>query len=387
MRPNKRLSALFLGALASLWSAPSVLAAGASTVEARIDPIVEETLASGRAAGAVVAVVYDGKLVMNKGYGLADLEHSVPATPDTVFRIASVTKPFTATAIMLLAERNLLSLDDPVSKHLSFPGGDKVTIRQLLTHTSGLRDFTEDPSIKTVEMQTLTTGEFVQHIAGIRPLYNFPPGTGWRYSNSGYYLLGAIIEKISGTPLATFLRENVFDKAGMTATAFDRHDEIVKHRASGYILEANEPGAFRHARYISMTTPGPAGALRSTASDLAAWSIAFFGGGIVPPETVNEMTAPARLSDGRVASLARHNPPPGWDNDYGYGFILGTLDGHRRIGHSGLITGFSSTLQHFPDRKLTIIILANTYRTALELERVIARTLLASGSGLAEEKP
>ena len=251
MRLIKAVIAIGMGLAVPLVSSPA--SAGArridSAVEAKIDAAATQDVASGRVAGAALAVLEDGSLVFAKGYGRANLELSAPVITKTVFRIGSLTKQFTAAAVLLLAEQGKLKVDDKLSLYLpNFPRANEVTLRDLLDHTSGIHNFTEGPIIDKISTSGATKQELIADIAGQLPLYDFDPGSGWWYSNSNYALLGAVIEKVSGKSWAAFLKAEIFDRLGMLDTVADDARDVVPGRAAGYTLIDGSPGKFRNAR-------------------------------------------------------------------------------------------------------------------------------------------
>ena len=314
MKPNGLKA---LKAFCALWALGLAFAGGAAasqplsrdTVQA-IDAAMNNAVATGWTAGGAVAVMRHGKIVFSRAYGFANLETGTPATTDTVFRIGSLTKQFTATAVLLLAEDGKLSIDDPVAKYLpQFPENDSTTIRQLLTHTSGIHDYIgAEGFFDQKQWLPLTTDELVAYVLSHSPLHDFPPGAQWAYSSSNYALAGAIIEKVSGQRLRTFLKMRIFDPLGMTQTALDDGRDIVPHRASGYDRIAENSPGYETARTISMTVPFAAGAVRSTVGDLLLWSDALMHGRVLKPESCRQMTTPVRLNDG---SLPTQSGPDG----------------------------------------------------------------------------
>jgi D-alanyl-D-alanine carboxypeptidase len=351
---------------------------------AAIDTAAAAHLATGKSAGLAVAVIQRGKVVFSRGYGKANLEWNTPMTADSVFRIASNTKTFTAVSVLLLVQEGGLSLDDKLSRfYPAFPRAGEVTIRQLLTHTSGITSYDEiyrgKPELAVARSMT----EMTDFIARLEPLYRFEPGTAYRYSNSGYYLLGGIVEKVSGVSLEQFMTERIFRKIGLRHTAMDEIEDIVPRRAAGYLRDPEKPGVFSNAPFIPHTTPGPAGGLRSTVDDLARWHAALFGGELLAPELLQQMTAPGRLADGRrsseVVSGSTAAPVPA-PYEYGFGIRISNFQGRREFWHSGAIEGFTSQIRTYPDDQVTIALLANTFR-ALDgfLEAVLAAVLLPSG--------
>lgn len=358
---------------------------------AAVDRVAAEALAAGEAAGFAVAIVEDGRVRLARGYGLADLEQRTPVTADTPFRIGSITKEFTAAAVLLLAERGRLSLDDTLAKFVpDFPRADEVTIRQLLNHTSGIRNYTSVPDfLPTVSPRDYAAADFIKVIAGAEPLYDFAPGTGWSYSNSGYFLLGAVIERASGQSYAEFLDANIFRPLGLNATEPDDMAKIVPGRAEGYDKDPARPGAFRNAGHLSLSVAAAAGAMRSTAGNLARWHEALLGGRVLKPTSLALMTAPGRLIDGRLASVARPaaQTQPGVASDYGLGIATSVRDGRRGVGHGGSINGFNAALQTYPDIRTTVVLLTNTGGgTAKLMPRIVEAVFAAAPSAAAARR-
>ena len=361
------LCALLLTAAPASAQTPAAPAASARTDDARlavaVDAVAAKALADKAAAGFAIGVVENGRVRLARGYGLADLENRVPVTDRTVFRIGSVTKEFTAAAVLLLAERGRLSLDDKLAKYLpNFPRANEVTVRQLLNHTSGIRNYTSVPDfMATAAPREMSADAMIAYMVAAAPVYDFAPGTAWSYSNSGYYLLGAIIEKASGQPHAQFIRANLLDPLGLRDTRFDDMAEIVPGRAKGYDKLAAAPSGFGNSGHLSLSVAAAAGAMRSTVSDLARWHEALLGGRVLKPASVALMTAPGRLADGRLASTARPAAyaalPP---SDFGFGIASATRDGRRSVGHGGSINGFNANVQTYPDSRTTIVLLTNT---------------------------
>lgn len=350
---------------------------------ARIDAAAEAQIKSGKTVGLAVAVFQNGKPVHLKGYGTANLEWNTPVTADTVFKIASITKSFTAASILLLVQDGTLKLDDTVTKYVpDFPGGERITIRQLLTHTSGLNTYDEAVKDQRDLMVPRSTSEMIALIKSMDPLYTIEPGTAYKYSNAGFYLLGHIIETVSGKSLGQFMKERLFDPSGMTSTAMDDSTDIVPLRAAGYMRDEKAPGTLRNPRYIPYTTPGPAGGLRSTVGDMARGYEALFGGQLIKPELFKQMITTGRLADGRPSTAAVKLPPgtpplagpPPYE--YGFGIRISKLDGHREYWHSGAVDGFTSNLRIYPDDKVTIALAANTFRALDGVLEAVERAAL-----------
>lgn len=363
--------------------------------KAKINDAAGRVISSGRSAGIALAIAHNGRIMFASGYGLANLEDGTRVQADTVFRIGSVTKQFTAAAIMILAEQGKLSVNDKLGKFFpSFPRGNEVTIRELLTHTSGIHDYLDAEYFRTTMRLDKTTTQFVDLIEKQTPLYDFDPGTHWNYSNSGYYLLSVIVEQASGMSFHDFMQQTIFNKLRMNETAVDDASEIVVNRASGYDADSSHPGRFRNAAFISLTTVGGAGAIRSSVKDLVRWHDALWNGELLQRSALAEMISPARLTNGQLARQAIFAPPASANDppprdfsgqDYGYGLRIKPLDGFERIGHGGDISGFSAQVDTFPKLHLTIAMLSNTSNgLSLEIERTalhVALEVLPTESG------
>lgn len=332
---------------------------------AEVDRIADEALARVPMTGLSIAVLRDGKLVHAAGYGKANLELDVPATPMTVYRLGSVTKQFTAAAILRYAERGELKLDDDIRKYLPDfdTGGRAITLRQLLEHTSGLRDMTAIPPLMANRALDVTREQVFAALG--RAPFDFEPGNQYRYSNSGYWLLGAVIEKLAGEPYDTAIEKILLEPLCLQATRYDVPAEIVPNRASGYV---RRDGRFLNAEPNSPTRPYASGALISSVLDLAAWQRALFGGKVLSPESLRLMTTPGRLNDGKATQ-------------YGLGLALPQFRGHRKIAHPGSIVGFSSFVAYYPDERLAIAVVTNTMGVELrpEVEERVAGVLLPAG--------
>ncbi|MDQ3180205.1 MAG: beta-lactamase family protein [Acidobacteriota bacterium] len=291
-----------------------------------------------RIPGLALAVVQNGKIARMKAYGLANLEYDVPATTDTVFEIASLTKQFTATAVMVLVEEGKIKLEDPISKYLP-ESPDKwkaITIRHLLTHTSGLGGFTA--LYEGGGRLNYSTAQMFE-VAAKLPL-NFAAGEDWNYSDINYFLLGMIIEKVGGQTYRDFLTARFFTPLGMNSTFILDQWAIVKNRAVNYTLRNNQ--LVNSRRVWQFELPSFVGVL-STVKDLAKWEIALATGKIIKEESLKQMWTPVKFNDGSVYT-------------YGFGWEIGDRIGHRMITHKG-ITGVEYT--RFPDDKLTVIVLTN----------------------------
>ncbi len=352
-------TALLLGVLA----ASTAGAQDARELTQYVDSVANAAITERRVAGVSVAVARKGRIVLAKGYGFADLENDVPATAETVFRIGSITKQFTAAAIMRLMEQGKLSLDDTLQHFLpNVPTqGNRVTVRHLLNHTSGIRSYTSlGPKWQRVVRLDLAPDSLVTLFAD-EP-FDFKPGDAYRYNNSGYFLLGMIIEKLSGKRYGQFLQDEFFTPLGLKSTVYCDQAPLIKRRAQGYTPRPGAP--FVNAEPLSMTQPYAAGSLCSTVTDLVAWTLALSSGKVVSPASYALMTTPGTLNDGKPIT-------------YGFGLGMGTVRGHRQVAHNGGINGFVSEVHHYPDDSVVTVVLTNTSAlTAIELERLVARRAL-----------
>ena len=308
----------------------------------RFEQIIEPSVTSNRFMGAVL-VAKDGAPLLDKGYGYANLEWQIPNTPTTKFRLGSLTKQFTAAAILLLEERGKLKLDDPVKRYLpDAPAAwDKITIFNLLTHTSGLPSFTEF-SEKEGQNTIPTTPQQLVARFRYKPL-DFKPGEGWHYSNSGYVLLGCLIETISGQHYADFLRENIFAPLGMHDSGYDSNESIIPRRAQGYSPGKEEP---QNAGYVHMSVPFSAGGLYSTTHDLLLWEDGLFGGKVLSAASLKEMTSPFK-------------------ENYALGVFVGEHQGHKVVYHDGDIEGFDTYMAYYPADKVVVVVLGNVQSRAI----------------------
>ncbi len=301
-----------------------------------MDRVVESFVASHKFMGSVLVARGD-RVLFDKGYGSADLEWNVPNTPATKFRLGSLTKQFTAASILLLEERGKLSTVDPVSKYMpDAPAAwSGITIFDLLTHTSGIPNFTSFPSYAKLEPFPMNPSQLVALFRD-KPL-DFPPGEKMSYSNSGYILLGYLIEKITGHTYQEFVQRNILTPLGLTNTGFDSNAAIISSRAQGYV---STPKGFEHSGYVDMSIPYSAGALYSTTGDLLRWELGLFGGKLLKPASLAKMTTPFK-------------------SNYAFGLFVDTADGKRRISHGGGIEGFNTYLAYYPGDQLTVAALAN----------------------------
>ena len=302
------------------------------------------------APGASVVVARGGTIVLARAFGLADVENHVPLTTTTAFRLASVTKQFTAAAVLALVEGGRLGLDDPLRRVLPDvpPYAAAVRVRHLLTHTSGVPDY--ESLLVTADGPQLTDLDVLAVLHRAEGLY-FRPGTEWRYSNSAYALLALIVERGAGESFAHYLRHRIFDRAGMpTAVAFVNGVDRIANRAYGHSLAG---GAWRRTDQSRTSAVLGDGGVYASAEELAVWSAALDRGAVLDAATFSSATTPAVLESG-----AR--------TQYGFGWFLDTYRGVERQRHEGDSIGFRTSIQRYPDQGLTVVVLLNRTEAAIE---------------------
>ena len=286
-----------------------------------------------------ILVARNGQPVISKGYGMANVELGVPNTPQSVFRLGSITKQFTGMAITMLQERGKLSVSDPICKYLTHcpPAWQPLTVKHLLTHTSGIPNYTSFPEFgKSAVLPVSSPG--MMALLKDKPL-EFAAGEKFAYSNSGYFLLGTIIERASGKSYEAFLQENIFTPLGMKNTGYDSPIRIIKNRAAGY---ARQSGEMVNAAYMDMSIPYAAGSLYSTTGDLLIWDQALYTEKLGIRKSLDEMFTPLK-----------------GDTGYGYGWSMGKRFERQMIAHGGGIYGFATQITRFPADRITIIVLCN----------------------------
>lgn len=328
---------------------------------ARMDQIVQSYVANKQFMGTVL-VARGSQVLFSKGYGSANLEWNIPNAPNTKFRLGSISKQFTAAAILLLEERGKLKVSDPVTQHLpDAPAAwGPITIFHVLTHTAGIPSFTSFPDYGKIKLSATTTAELVGLFKD-KPL-EFEPGEKFNYSNSGYVLLTHLIEKISGEPYERFIRQNLFAPLGMNDSGYDSNAAIILRRAAGYSPGRNGP---ENAPFIHMSVPQGAGALYSTTEDLLKWEQGLFGGKVLQAASLEKMTQPFK-------------------NKYAFGLQVDTAGKRKVIQHGGGIEGFNTSLAYYPDDQLTVVVLANLNGVA---SGQIANQVAAVANGEAVKLP
>lgn len=307
-----------------------------------VDRYIEASMARQHIPGLTLVVIRDGQILKSRAYGRASLELGVPASPETVYELASATKPFVATAVMMLVQDGKLDLEDTVDEFMAdVPDSWKgITVRHLLAHTSGIKDYLAD---LRHDFPHETPPEEIVRAAMEAPL-NFAPGERWSYSNTGYVLLGLVIRKASGKTYDAFLADRVFRPLEMRATRRDSADEVVAGRASGYLWYGGSLHNGDYLKYL-MTNHGDRGIL-STSLDLARWDAALDAERLLTTASKEAMWAPSKLSDGSATG-------------YGLGWFVDEVNGHRHVHHAGGAPGSAAILARYPDDRLTVILLAN----------------------------
>ena len=293
--------------------------------------------------GAAVLVARDGKVLYRKGFGLADLETRQAVAPEDVFRIGSVTKQFTSALIMRLVERGKIGLADDITKYLpDYPTqGHKITIENLLNHTSGIANYTDLPAWQPHMVDSMSHEALIDLFKN-EPL-NFPPGEGWAYSNSGYYLLGVIIEKVTGRSYAQNLQSEIFGPLGMTHSGYGTDEPSMPGEVHGYTRDGDNVVP---AAPLSMTQPFAAGAIVSSVDDLLKWDNGLNAGKVLKPASLKRTFTPVKMKSGQA---------PG----YGFGWVMGDYEGHPLQWHNGGINGFFSHVTRLPEDHIYIALLLN----------------------------
>jgi D-alanyl-D-alanine carboxypeptidase len=338
----------------------------------QIDAIAQDALAKTGVPSASVAVVKDGQIAYVRAYGQARIDPPIPARPEMRYSIGSISKQFTAAAILMLVEQGKLSLDDPVAKYIpNLTRAKEVTIRQLLSHTSGYQDYWPQDYVPPFMAQPITA-EKIMDLWARKPL-DFDPGTRWQYSNTNYVIAGVIVEKVSGKPLLDFLQERVFAPLGM-----QRVDNIDLHR----LPETDATGYMRYAlgppRIAPKEGPGwlfAAGELAMPASELAKWDIGMLQQRLLTPASYKEMQTEVKLKDGSGTR-------------YGLGLSVSDVAGHRSVRHGGEVSGFTAQNTVFLDDNLAIVVLTNQDAAGASglIARQIATLLLAPAKPNADKK-
>jgi len=310
-------------------------ACATQNLESKVDEYINAHLKLQKFSGSIL-IAQKGKILLSKGYGMANYELDVPNTPQMKFLLGSITKQFTSMAVMQLQEKGLLSVDDSLKKYIpDYPDGDKITVHHLLTHTSGIPNFTSFPEYTKTMMLASPVEETVERFKNKE--LEFTPGEKFSYSNSGYILLGYIIEKVSQKPYEAYLKENILQPLNLEDTGYGHYEPILEKRAAGYSWGKDH---LVNASYLDMSIPHGAGALYSTVEDLYLWDRALYTEKLVSKNSLDKIFTPFK-------------------DNYGYGWGISELFGHKRISHGGGINGFTTDISRYPDDDVCIIVLSN----------------------------
>lgn len=337
------LSATVVAAQSSATNGGAGAAPSRTALTARVDSLAAAFIAEPEAPGVSISVIRAGRdTLVFKGFGKADIENDVPATPETVYRIGSITKQFTSVAVLRLVEQGKVRLGDPIGKYLpELPTAWRpAKVRQLLNHTSGIPSYTDLGDAWAKRWGDYMPPDTLVALTANKPL-DFPPGSGWRYDNTGYVLLGMLLEKVSGKPYGEYLDSTIFKPLGLKSTSYCNRAPLIPHRSRGYQRDGH---TFTNAPYLDMSQPYAAGALCSTVGDLARWDWLLATGKVVSPASWSVMTTPQG-----IAKL----------DHYGFGLVRGAVGSHVMLTHGGGIHGFITANAYFPNDSLSITVLAN----------------------------
>lgn len=303
-------------------------------ISLKADEYIQAHVGMNQFSGSVL-IAKDGQIILKKGYGFANYEHDVSNDAQTKFCLASLTKQFTAMAVMQLCEAGLLNVDDPINKHIpEYPNGDKITIHHLLSHTSGIPNFTASVDEET-RVKPCSLEEIIERFKD-EPL-EFTPGEKFRYCNAGYYLLGYVIEKVTGASYESVLKRQIFDPLGMANSGYDRHSSILKKRASGYSLRDSK---LVNADYVCVANTHASGALYSTVEDLFLWDRVLYTEKLLKKKSLELMFTP-------------------FTDQYGYGWGIVQVFDRKFVGHNGDMEGFQTHISRFIDDDVCVIVLSN----------------------------
>ncbi|HTG17363.1 MAG TPA: serine hydrolase [Blastocatellia bacterium] len=337
--------------IAAAWLLAAHASVPAQDKAAKIDELMK-VYNSYRQFNGTVLVAENGKVIFKKGYGLANMEWNIPVEPDTKFRLGSITKQFTSMLVLELVQEGKIKLEGKLTDYLPDyrkDTGDRITIHQLLNHTSGIPSYTGMPNFfQDVSRNPYGVSDFVKKFASGD--LEFEPGTKWNYNNSGYFLLGAIVERVTGKPYEQVLKERILDPVGMKDTGYDHYETILAKRASGY---EKRPGGYVNAPYLDMSLPYAAGSLYSTVGDLYLWDQALYTDKLLSPQLKESMFKPGL-------------------SNYAYGWVVqkGPLGAQGEpvtiIQHGGGINGFNTLITRLPESKNLIVLLNSTGGTKLQ---------------------
>jgi CubicO group peptidase (beta-lactamase class C family) len=317
----------------------------------QVDSYLQPLMIRSHVPGLSVAVMHRGKLLLSRAYGMANLELSVPTLPASVYQVGSITKQFTATAVMMLVEQGKINLDEKIGTYMpDLPDSwSKITLRHLLTHTSGLPDYTAPTSFWKLAQSPISQPDVIAAVAGL-PLH-FQPGDRWEYSNTNYFLLGMLVEKVSGKRYDQFLAERIFGPLQMTATSVNDLRKIIPNRASGYSLNGRE---MVNAELTHPSRAFSAGAMVSSVEDMAKWDAALSTESLLTRASLEQMWTPVKLNNGKTDGYA-------YGYAYGFGWLI--INYHKKntqLSHVGSIPGFTAVIRRYLDDQVTVALFVNT---------------------------
>ena len=314
----------------------------AQTFEVKVDSLLSQIFKDKNGPGGVFMVAKNGKPVYQKAFDNANIELDVKMAPQNVFQLGSMTKQFTAIAILMLVEQGKMDLQKPISTYIpDYPIGDKITVHHLLTHTSGIKDFTKMKSLNQIAQQNLSPKQMVDFFKN-EPV-DFNPGEKFEYNNSGYVILGYLIELVSGDTYENYINKNIFQKIGMKHSRYASDAAIIKNRAYGYQQKTT---GYVNKTAISFSIPFSSGALMSTVDDMLLWQNALNKEVLLKPETIKKAFTKYKLNNGEIFN-------------YGYGWHLKDIDGIATREHGGSIFGFKTMGVYIPDQDIYVLGLSN----------------------------
>jgi CubicO group peptidase (beta-lactamase class C family) len=334
----------------------------AQSLEARIDSLILKKFSDKNGPGGTFMVAHQGKAVYQKAFGKANLELGVDMTPENVFQLGSMTKQFTAIAVLILEEQGKLNIDDPISKYIpDYPGGNKITLHHLLTHTSGIKDFTKIKSLPDIAQKEMTPKMMVDFFKN-EPV-DFAPGEKFEYNNSGYVLLGYIIEQVSKETYEDFVKKNIFDKAGMDQSRYASDRQVVAKRAYGYHKKAY---GYVNKTIIDFSVPFSSGSLMSTTADMLKWQ-----------NTLNRNLLLGKAETSKAFRKYKLNS--GEEFSYGYGWHIKDVNGTPSREHGGSIFGFKTMGVYIPEKDIYVVGFSNCdCNSPTQLIKDIAALLIKS---------
>lgn len=359
---NRRMFFKSTGASVLAASIPTAVVAASvdGSLGFAISSIADQSIEKQVTPGVQISVWKNGSPSAGVVRGLGNIETVARVTSSTIFRAGSITKQFTAALIAKLHDEGHLSVHDPLEKHLSFfKGKDAPTLLELIHQTAGVHEEQED----CFSQSSTTQLDLAKHISDQKPLYDFPPGSAWLYSNANYILLGAVVESVTEQSLANTAHQMIFEPLGLTCTEFDTHSEVVTNRASGYRRTQSSGKPFANADFVPVEQTGGAGAIRTTADDLCRWHHSLLNGEFLSAESRKALLEPARLKDGRPVTKGRFDPNDYnmGETSYGYGLMLDrSTKGHGVIAmHNGFISGYSAYVATHVPTSTTVACMCN----------------------------